>query len=316
MTRDLNDTLVFVKVVELGSFTAAAKALRLPNTTVSRKVQDLEARLGAQLLHRTTRKLGLTEAGKLYFEHCQRIAQELDAAESAVGQLQSGPRGWLRVTTTHSLGTTWIAPLLGEFRALHPEVRVELLLSNENVDIIAGEIDVALRVGTLVDSNLIARRLSVLRSSVYTTPSYIQHFGEPLHPDDLIHHRALAVSTSRNAWTLGDRAGKPREFPINPIVIANDPSALRAALLCGEGIMLTTDVWVRAYAEQGQVKRVLAGWHGLDIDLNALFRRGQVQSPKVRAFITFLAERLNIEQDYTQVLSDDTKRSRQLAAKE
>lgn len=315
MNRDLNDTLVFVKVVELGSFTAAAKALRLPNTTVSRKVQDLEARLGAQLLHRTTRKLGLTEAGNVYFEYCQRIARDLDEAESAVGQLQSGPRGWLRVTTTHALGTAWIAPLLGEFHARHPEVRVELLLSNEHVDIIAGEIDVALRVGTLADSNLSARKLSVLRTAIYTTPRYIQRFGEPRHPDDLIHHRALTVTNNRTAWTLSDSNGTLREFPIDPILIANDPSALRAALLGGEGgIMLTTDVWVRAYVEQGQVQRVLAGWRGLDMDLNALFSRGQVQSPKVRAFIDFLVERLNIEDDYMQVLTEDTKHSQQLGA--
>jgi DNA-binding transcriptional LysR family regulator len=313
MNRDLNDTLVFVKVVELGSFTAAAKALRLPNTTVSRKVQDLETRLGAQLLHRTTRKLGLTEAGNVYFEHCRNIARDLEQAESAVGQLQSGPRGWLRVTTTHSLGTTWIAPLLSEFHAHHPDVRVELLLSNEQLDIIAGEIDVALRVGTLADSNLVARRLSVLRTAVYTTPGYIERFGEPMHPDDLIHHRALAVTKSRNAWTLSDSNGKPRQFPIDPIVIANDPSALRATLLGGEGIMLTTDVWVRAYVEQGQMQRVLAGWRGLDLDLHALFPHGQVQSPKVRAFIDFLVERLNIEEDYMQVLSEDTKRTPQLA---
>ena len=196
MQRDLNDTLVFVKVVELGSFTAAAKALQLPNTTVSRKVRDLETRLGAQLLHRTTRKLGLTEAGTVYFEHCQRIARELDQAEGAVAELQSGPRGWLRVTTTHGLGATWIAPLLGEFHARHPQVRVELLLSNDHLDIIAGEIDVAIRVGTLADSNLLARRLSVLRAAVYTTPSYIERFGEPLHPDDLI-HRQVDFSVER-----------------------------------------------------------------------------------------------------------------------
>ena len=304
MQRDLNDTFVFVKVVELGSFTAAAKALQLPNTTVSRKVRDLEKRLGAQLLNRTTRKLGLTEAGTVYFEHCQRIARELDQAESAVGELQSGPRGWLRVTTTHGLGATWIAPLLGEFHARHPQVRVELLLSNDHLDIIAGEIDVAIRVGTLADSNLLARRLSVLRAAVYTSPRYIERFGEPLHPNDLIHHRALAVPNNRNAWTLSDSSGKPQEFPIDPIVISNDPAALRAALLAGMGIMLTTDVWVRAYVEQGQVQRVLTGWRGADIDLNALFPRGQVQSPKVRAFIDFLIERLNIEQDYTQVNSD------------
>ena len=112
VTRDLNDTMVFVKVVELGSFVAAARALRLPKTTVSRKVQDLEARLGAQLLHRTTRKLGLTEAGNVYYEHSQRVARDLQEAESAVSQLQGGPRGWLRVTAPSSFGVNWIAPQL------------------------------------------------------------------------------------------------------------------------------------------------------------------------------------------------------------
>ena len=109
MTHDLNETLIFVKVVEHGSFIGAARSLRLPKTTVSRKVQELEARLGAQLLHRTTRKLGLTEAGNVYYEHSQRIARELDEAESAVSQLQGGPRGWLRVTAPYSLGIERIA---------------------------------------------------------------------------------------------------------------------------------------------------------------------------------------------------------------
>src|SRR5690606_32425664 len=125
-----------VKVIEHGSFIAAARSLRLPKTTVSRKVQELESRLGAQLLHRTTRKLGLTEAGNIYYDHCKRIAKDLDEAENAVGQLQGGPRGWLRVTAPYSLGIERIAPLLGEFHARHPEVRVEMLLSNEPLDLI------------------------------------------------------------------------------------------------------------------------------------------------------------------------------------
>src|SRR6476659_530227 len=178
MARDLNDTLVFVKVVETGSFISAAKALRLPKTTVSRKVLDLESRLGAQLLHRTTRKLGLTEAGSVYFEHCQRIARELDEAESAVGQLQSGPRGWLRFTAPYSIGITWIAPLLGEFHARHPEVRVEMVLNNEPLDLIDKEIDVALRIGNLPDSSLVARRLAVFRTQVYASPAYLARYGE------------------------------------------------------------------------------------------------------------------------------------------
>ena len=321
MKRDFNDTLVFVKVVELGSFTAASQALRLPKATVSRKVQDLEARLGAQLLHRTTRKLGLTEAGNVYFEHSKRIARDLDQAESAVGELQSGPRGWLRVTATHALGTTWIAPLLGGFQARHPEVRVELVLSNDKLDIVAAEIDVALRVGKLADSNLAARKLTVFRTAVYATSGYIERRGEPLHPDDLVHHRALAQSNHRSAhghgfaWTLGDGNGKPREFQIDPVVVSNDPSALRAALLGSEGIMMTSDVMMRGYAEQGQVQRVLSGWRGMDVDIYAVFPRGHVQSPKVRAFIDFLLERLDFDDSFMRAFNEETT-SHQQSAKE
>jgi DNA-binding transcriptional LysR family regulator len=311
MPRDLNDTLIFVKVVEHGSFVAAAKQLRLPKTTVSRKVQDLETRLGAQLLQRTTRKLGLTEAGNVYYEHSQRIARDLDEAESAVGQLQGGPRGWLRITAPYSVGITWIAPLLGEFHALHPEVRVEMLLSNESLDLISKEIDVALRVGTMPDSNLSARRLSVFRTQVYASPLYLERHGEPLHPDDLQHHRALAMQKNRRngsySWPLSD-GKRSSEFLIDPVLVANDPVALRGALLCGEGLMLCTDVTVKAFAEMGQVRRVLAGWTGPELDFNAVFTRGSVPSPKVRAFVDFLVERLNFDADYMQVLCPDRQR--------
>jgi DNA-binding transcriptional LysR family regulator len=305
MARDLNDTLIFVKVVEHGSFIAAARILRLPKTTVSRKVQELETRLGAQLLHRTTRKLGLTEAGNIYYEHCQRIARELDEAESAVGQLQGGPRGWLRVTAPYSLGIERLAPLLGQFHARHPEVRIEMLLSNEPLDLIDKEIDVALRVGNLPDSNLVARRLSVLRTQVYGSPAYLERHGEPLHPDDLQHHRTFGMQKMmRNGhyyWPLSD-GEHTVEYRIDPIMVANDPAAVRGALLCGEGLMLASDIMVRAYAENGHVRRVLAGWAGPELELNALFPRGQVTSPKVRAFVDFLVERLNLDADYMESL--------------
>ena len=305
MARDLNDTLIFVKVIEHGSFIAAARSLRLPKTTVSRKVQELETRLGAQLLHRTTRKLGLTEAGNIYYEHCKRIAQELDEAENAVGQLQGGPRGWLRITAPYSMGIERIAPLLGEFHARHPEVRVEMLLSNEPLDLIDKEIDVALRVGSLPDSNLVARRLAVMRTQVYASPAYIERHGEPLHPDDLQHHRTFGMQKMRRNgqfhWPLNDGGGLA-EYRINPIMIANDPAGGRGALLCGEVLMLASDIMIKAYAEKGYVRRVLAGWTGPELELNALFPRGQVTSPKVRAFVDFLVERLNLDADYMQTL--------------
>ena len=316
MSHDLNDTLIFVKVVEHGSFIAAANSLRLPKTTVSRKVQELETRLGAQLLHRTTRKLGLTEAGNVYYEHCQRIARELTEAESAVSQLHAGPRGWLRFTAPYSIGIDKIAPLLGEFHARHPEVRIEMVLSNEPLDLIGGEIDVALRIGNLPDSNLVARRLGSLRTQVYASTTYIAKHGEPLHPDDLQHHRTMAMPKHRHGnsyqWTLNDGVGD-RDFTVNPILVANDPAALKGALLCGEGLMFTGDAMVRAYVEHGLLQRVLASWRGPDFDLNAVIPRGQVQSPKVRAFVDFLVERLNLDEGYMGVMCEDTERCQHLA---
>ena len=306
MPRDLNDTLIFAKVVEHGSFISAARALRLPKTTVSRKIQELELRLGAQLLHRTTRKLGLTEAGNIYFEHSQRIARELDDAESAIGQLQGGPRGWLRVTAPYSFAISRITPLFGEFQARYPEVRVEMVLTNEPLDLIDKEIDVALRVGPLRDGNLVARRLAVFRSQVYASPRYLERHGEPVHPGDLQHHRTLGMNKfGQNGhgyfWPLND-GSTTTDFRINPVLVANDPAALQPALLTGEGLMLTADVMVRAYAEHGYVQRVLAGWTGPTAELNAVFPRGQGKSPKVRAFVDFLIERVKFDADYMEEL--------------
>ncbi len=303
MTHDLNDTLIFVKVVEQGSFIAAANALGLPKTTVSRKVQELEHRLGARLLHRTTRRIGLTEAGSIYHEHCQRIARELDEAESAVGQLQSGPRGWLRFSVKYSIGITWIAPLLGEFHARYPEIQLDMHLGNETLDLIAGEADLALRVGSLPDSNLVARKLGTLRSQVFASPSYIERYGEPLHPDELQFHRTLALRAERAShanrlhWQLDDGSGL-RDFLINPHVVANDPAALTGAMVRGEGLLLTGDVMAKPFVESGMVRRVLAGWTGPEYDFNAVFAGGRLVSPKVRAFVDFLVERLNFDADY------------------
>ena len=303
MTHDLNDTLIFVKVVEQGSFIAAANSLGLPKTTVSRKVQELETRLGARLLHRTTRRIGLTEAGAVYHEHCQRIARELEEAESAVGQLQSGPRGWLRFTVPYSLGITWIAPLLGEFHAQYPEIQLDMHLGNEKLDLIGGEADLALRVGALPDSNLVARKLGSLRTQVFASPSYIERYGEPLHPDELQFHRTLALRKNRNVhnnrffWSLSD-GSDVREFPVNPLMVANDPAALNGAVLCGEGLLLTGDVMAKPFVQSGMVRRVLAGWTGPEVDFNAVFAGGRLVSPKMRAFVDFLVTRLNFDADY------------------
>ncbi|MBY4597320.1 LysR family transcriptional regulator [bacterium BD-1] len=303
MSRDLNDTLIFAKVVEQGSFTAAARTLGLPKTTVSRKVQELEERLGAQLLNRTTRKLGLTEAGAVYHDHSVRIARELEEAESAVGQLQGGPRGWLRVSAPYSIGILWISPLLGEFHQRHPEVRIDLHLANDNVDLIATETDVALRIGNLPDSSLVARRLDSFRTQIYASPEYIARHGEPLHPDDLQHHRVLAFAKHRHGnryyWPLKAGVdGDVTDYPVSPILVANDPAPLQGAMLCGEGLLMAADVSIKPFVESGRAVRVLAGWAGPTVDFSAVFTRGRVPSPKVRAFVDFLVERLSYDASY------------------
>ncbi|KAA2284123.1 LysR family transcriptional regulator [Arenimonas fontis] len=299
MARDLNDTLIFVKVVEQGSFTAAARQLGLPKTTVSRKVLELEARLGAQLLMRTTRRLGLTEAGTVYYEHCKRIARELEEAEGAVNQLQSGPRGWLRVTVPVSLGLIALGPLLTEFRSRYPEVRLDLVLSNDVLDLIGDEIDVALRFGSLPDSTLVARNLGSYRPYIYASPSYIARHGEPLTPEDLEHHHALVMPHHRRgqrwSWALGD-GDHSGDFGVRPMMVANDPFALKPALLAGEGLMLATPMVVGGELASGCVRRVLPGWAGPIVELNAVFPRGSVLSPKVRAFVDFLLERMELRE--------------------
>lgn len=298
MSRDLNDTLVFVKVVEHGSLTAAARSLRLPKTTVSRKLKDLETRLGARLLNRTTRRLALTEAGSVYFEHSKRIAEQLDEAESAVHQLEGSPRGWLRVTAPYTLAETTLTPALLEFRQRYPEVHLDIMLSNDRIDLLENEIDVALRVGPLADSTLVARRLAVYTNQVYASEGYLARYGEPMTPEDLQHHRALVNTIHRRGqrycWPLvnGERE---EEFEVRPVLVANDPFVGLSMLGADQGLMLANDVMVKCCGKYENVRRVLAAWRGPDMELNAVFPGGRVLSPKVRVFVDFMAEKMEMQ---------------------
>lgn len=305
MTHDFNDTLMFVKVVEKGSFTAAAQALGVPKATLSRKVTELEQRLGTRLLKRTTRKLGLTEAGTLYYERSARIAAELSEAESAVSQLNSAPRGWLRFTAPYSLGTDAITPLLPEFMARFPDVRVDMHLTNDKVDLVAGEMDLALRVGNLPDSTLSARRLATLQMHVYASPDYLTRHGEPLQPADLEHHRALAFSQMRHngryVWDLYD--GQQRvDVPVAPVFVANDPPSLFNAVVSGVGVALLPESFGKIAVQQGRLRRLLPSWSGAARDLSAVFPPGRMHTPKVRAFVDFLSEHLVLDRAALRIL--------------
>jgi DNA-binding transcriptional LysR family regulator len=305
MTQDFNDTLMFVKVVEKGSFTAAALALGVPKATLSRKITELEQRLGTRLLKRTTRKLGLTEAGTLYYERSARIAQDLSEAESAVSQLNSAPRGWLRFTAPYSLGSDAITPLLPEFMARYPDVRLDMHLTNDKVDLVATDMDLAIRVGNLPDSTLSARKLATLQMHVYASPDYLARHGEPLQPADLEHHRALAFSQQRHngryMWDLYD--GERRvDVPVSPVLVANDPPSLFNALVSGVGLSLLPDSFGKVAVKQGRLRTLLAPWTGPTRELNAVFPPGRMHTPKVRAFVDFLSEHLKLDYAALRIL--------------
>jgi DNA-binding transcriptional LysR family regulator len=296
MTRDLNDTLAFIRVVEDGSFTAAARELRLPKTTISRRIRELEQRLGAQLLHRTTRRLSLTEAGSVYFQQCRQIPQTLADAEASVGQLQGHPRGTLRVTSSYSLMLSLVGPLLAEFRDRYPDVRIDLILSHRTLDLLEDQIDVALRMGTLVDSAMVTRRLAVLPNRIYASPAYLAEHGEPQHPLELRRHFALVTRVARRgagyAWPM-HRDGVTESYEITPVIEADDPEVLKAPLFAGAGLMMATDMIMARHAAEGLVRPILPGWLGRCPELHALFPRGHVQPPKLRAFVDFMVQRLS-----------------------
>jgi DNA-binding transcriptional LysR family regulator len=296
MPRDLNDTLVFLRVVEAGSFTAAALALQIPKTTVSRRVRELEAHLGARLLHRTTRKLRLTEAGAAYFEQCKGIAQQLDDAENLVQRIRGTPGGWLRVTLPYSFGATWIAPLIAGFCTRYPDVRLDILATHVPLDLLDTEVDVALRLGALPDSSLVARKLGSFSTSLYASPEYLERHGSPESPDELRHLPSLALHQARSdsgyAWPLRKAGRKPRHYALDPVIVASDPVLLLDAARAGKGITLAMDASMTPEVQAGHLCRVLPEWIGPPQDLNALFPRERVPSPKLQAFVQYMKTHL------------------------
>ena len=255
----LADIAVFVRVVERGSFTLAADDLELSRAVVSKYLSRLEERLGARLLHRTTRRLSLTEAGAALFEASRGAIERIEEAEAAVAQLQSEPRGRLRVSAPMSFGILHLGPAMAEFARAYPRVTLDVTLDDRFVNLVEEGIDVAIRIGVLTDSSLVARKLSFAKAVACASPGYLEEHGEPEAPEDLASHNCLIYSylATANVWRF--RAPDGREIPVavNGTFRINNGIVLAEAAAAGHGILVTPSFYVAPMLRDGRLKRIL-----------------------------------------------------------
>lgn len=286
----LDGMSAFACVVASGSFSAAAGRLGVSKSAVSAQVQRLEERLGVVLLHRTTRKLSLTEAGATYYRHCARILAEAEAAEQAVGALQREPRGTLRISAPDSFGWMHVAPAVPEFLKRYPELTVDISLSAKHVDLIEEGIDLAIRIGVLEDSLLVARRLAVSRLVVCAAPAYLHKRGVPENPDDLRSHNCLTTRLLPwgGEWRLARKGGEAR-VSVSGTFRSNNAEMLRAAALDGLGIVLLPTWAVSDQLRAGPLRRVLESWEPATSTIYAVYPENRLMTMKVRAFVEHLA---------------------------
>jgi len=283
----------FVRVAETRSFSEAARRLHASKSAVSRNIGALEAELGVRLFQRTTRSLNLTEAGRGYCERAARILADLEEANLAVSQLQAAPRGRLRVSAPMSFGFLHLAPALPDFLARYPEVAVDITMSDRFVDLVDEGFDVAVRIGALEDSSLIARKLAPIRRVVCASPSYFKSRGAPETPDDLKRHECLSNSNiaSSQEWRFATRDGKPWPVEVKGRLSANNGDLLRIAALKGLGVVNLPTFIVGSDLQAGALATTLDEFIAQDMALSAVYPQSRHLSPKVRALVDFLVDR-------------------------
>jgi DNA-binding transcriptional LysR family regulator len=288
----LESLRAFAKVVELGSFSEAGRALRLSRSAVSKYIGELEDELGVQLLNRTTRRVSPTENGQAYFERVLGILGDLDAADQAVTQLQATPRGLLRVNAPMSFGTLQLGPAIAEFMQLYPELRIQLVLSDENVDPLQDGLDVTLRIADLESSSLIARKIVPIARVICASPDYFGARGVPSHPNDLRDHNCLTYGflSTGNQWKL---SGKDGDHWIQPswTLCVNNAEVLRDAAVAGRGIALLPVFIGQDALQAGRLRTCLDDYHAPPLALYALYPPTRHLALKVRLFIDFLVGR-------------------------
>jgi DNA-binding transcriptional LysR family regulator len=295
---DLNELQFFVQVSQVQSFTRAAKHFGVPKSTVSRAIASLEGRLGVRLVERTTRRVALTEAGELYLERCQRMLEEAEQADLLIGALQAKPRGRLRVGAPVAFARSILGPILGDFVALYPELRLHLQLLGGEVSPRERALDLVIRPGPLEDSGLLVKPLMQIRLGAYASPGYLENRDVPDSPAAL---RQLSCITA-SCGVLGEagdsaiwrlrRGADVQEVRVESRVSVADPVINYQLAVAGAGVALLSQSVARADLERGRLVRLLPDWEPDPVELHAVYPSRLNSSPKVRVFLQFLRERL------------------------
>lgn len=290
---DLEGWAIFAKVAETGSFVAAAAELGVSQATVSKAITRLEVRLDSALLHRTSRRMSLTESGRQALERAARILAEGEAVEAEVTEQATHPRGRVRMAAPMSFGIAHLAPLLPTFMARYPDVSLEVDFRDEIIDLVAGGFDLALRISTLADSSLLARRLCTVRILLVGAPAYLAQHGRPGHPRELAAHRGLFYANSRlgEAWHFRHRRHGEFAIGVPASLSVNNAEALSPSLLGGQGLALQPEFLVWDDLKKGRLESVMPDWVAPSIALHIVTPPSRARPARVRVLIDFLAQR-------------------------
>ncbi|UXI69997.1 LysR family transcriptional regulator [Tahibacter amnicola] len=287
---------LFVRVVDSGSYTAAADQMEISRALASKLIQGLEEQLGVRLLHRTTRKLSLTEAGEHYYQRVAEILGDLGEAEAVAAQLQAEPRGRLRVSAPMSFAIHHLGAAIAEFQSRHPRIELELTLNDRQVDLVEEGFDMAIRIARLTDSSLIARRIAPCRMQLVASPAYLRREGTPRKPTDLSDHNFLCYTlAARKDEVLLHRGEERAQIPIRGKLRVNNGDVIASAAVAGLGICLSPTFLVWQRMRRGELVRVLEDWDAPEIAIHAVYPPGRAVPAKTRSLIDFLVNRFGPE---------------------
>lgn len=294
---------VFVRVVDLKSFSLAATELGISSSSVSKQVSHLEQHVGARLLQRTTRRLSVTEVGAAYHEKCQAILSDVDEAESLVSQLQGKPKGVLKINANMTFGQQLLSRAIPEFMAAYPDVQLEVVLDDSDVELLKDGFDLALRIThpSLPDSSLIAREIASVPLFLCATPAYLAQHGHPQTPEALKQHNCLVfmLASNTNTWTLTNTAGS-QTIQVGGDLKANNSLMVLQAALAHRGVANLASFVIGKYVEEGQLELLLPDYQAERLSLYAIYPERKYIAPKVSLFIEFFKGWLddNLQQEF------------------